>query len=370
MRADPSDDRLRDILGEPLGHGRDDPFRLSTGTGVRDSGLEAPSGNDVQKPPLPPELVRQLSFFQAVRLLEMRVARLLPGHVPVGAGPVTREGLRFKVSTALDFPTTDLASVGWLTEPDGTAQRVALTTHFLGLVGASSPLPLAYAQEVLQDEETHPQLRDFLDVFHHRLLSLLYQSWRVHRPEVSGLTGGDGLVAALGELVGLPPLTPDAEASLRFMGLFSLSTRPGEGLALLLRQSLGLPVTVVPLRLRRVEIPASERVRFGGAERRHRLSRNLVLGRRIWDRSGAIRLELGPLTRGQLEAFAPGGKLLPRLRALVGHYLAQPLDVQVVLRVPPGELPRVRLGGPHKTRLGRLAVLTRAREEVWVRVEK
>lgn len=376
--------------------------------------------------PIPFELLRQMDFFQAVRLLQVLLRgdapRTLassgelnpipsgvapesvaaPSAPPVGLpGPLTAERLRFRVSPSMTFPNRDLASVEWATpRQDSRHSHVVLTTHFLGLIGSDSPLPLSYVQEVLTEDEEHPQLRAFLDLFHHRLLSLLFRTWQKPRVEQEPLSV-DGLLRQLAALVGLTgsrgirvtdslvgahpssvgksgmvAATPECHTphaadplSLRHQGLFSLSTRPAEGLRLLFEEVLNMPVKVIPFRLRRVEIPPSERFRFGTPGQARQLSQNLVLGRRIWDRSGAITVELGPVRQAQLSGFEPGAPLVPELLRRAALYLEHPLEIRLELRVPPEEMPRVRLGGRHKTRLGRLAVLTRARREVRVRLE-
>lgn len=290
----------------------------------------------------------------------------------------------------MTFPNRDLASIEWASQrEDMPSSQVVLTTYFLGLMGSDSPLPLSYVQEVLLEDEDHPQLRAFLDLFHHRLLSLLFRSWQKPRVEQAPLSV-DGLLRQLVALVGLTGsrIMPDAASqaghstsaegppdplSLRHNGLFLMATRPAEGLRLLFQEVLNMPVRVIPFRLRRVEIPSSERFRFGTQGQTqgqtHRLSQNLVLGRRIWDRSGAITVELGPVQREQLAEFEPGASRVPELRRRASLYLEHPLEIRLELRVPPEEMPRVRLGGPHKTRLGRRAVLTRARREVRIRLE-
>lgn len=361
-----------------------------------------PVADKTGEPLMPFELLRRLDFFQAVRVLRVLLRERAEIHPGDPQRQPYEDALRFRVSTSMAFPSRDLESIEWEAQsPESEPTRAVLTTHFLGLVGADSPLPLSYVQEVLWEEDEHPQLRAFLDMFHHRLLELLFLAWQKPRAEQDPLTA-NGMLRQLAALVGLagegshtemrklPPQAAEESAaspalnttslttenddpdalSLRHLGLFSLSTRPAEGLRLLLEEALGMPVKVVPLRLRQVEIPPSERFRFGAGERRHRLSRNLVLGRRLWDRSGAITVEIGPINREQLNSFGPDEPLLPELRRRASLFLEHPLDLGLELRVPPDEMPRVRLGGTDKTRLGRRAVLTRARQEVRVKMRE
>ena len=106
------------------------------------------------------------SFFQALRLLR-RCG---------GAGeesPGDREGadrsLRIRPDLSLGFPASDVARIE---ETPGGPAGYRVTVSFLGLYGASSPLPTFYTEdlidEMLADSTT---TRDFLDIFHHQLIS-------------------------------------------------------------------------------------------------------------------------------------------------------------------------------------------------------
>ena len=63
------------------------------------------------------------------------------------------------------------------------------------------------------------------------------------------------------------------------------------------------------------------------------LGRGAVAGAQVWDRQSKFRLQLGPLTLGQYEAFLPGGTLIQKLVDWVRLYLCFELewDVRLVL---------------------------------------
>ena len=81
--------------------------------------------------------------------------------------------LRFSPSTVRDFTPA---------KEDAPAR---LTVNFLGLFGPNGPLPLhitEYALDRLRVQ--HPTLVAFLNLFHHRMLSLFYRTWAVHQKTV------------------------------------------------------------------------------------------------------------------------------------------------------------------------------------------
>src|SRR5690606_21819791 len=110
------------------------------------------------------------NFYQAVRVLE----RLDFDRQPVGHdASVQRECVRFRSLLSLSFPPSDLYAYNEPKEGDGPPH---LTVTFLGLFGPSGALPRAYT-ELLLERARHKDftLREFLDLFNHRLTSLFYR---------------------------------------------------------------------------------------------------------------------------------------------------------------------------------------------------
>ena len=129
-------------------------------------------------------------FFELMGFLE----RTHPQAKRVGEqGPFAQEVVQLRHDPSLRFATREVTSVESLIADNSVhankAHAFSVTTAFLGLTGASSPLPTYLAEEVAQaDDEDNPQVtREFLDLFHHRLLSLLYRGVSHHSiaPEIA-----------------------------------------------------------------------------------------------------------------------------------------------------------------------------------------
>ena len=109
----------------------------------------------------------RFNFFQAVRLLQQTT----PGCAPVGyQGPVDQEAIRFRPVLDMAFAASDVAKITKSDGPDGRP-RYDIATTFMSVYGAVSPLPTYFTEDLLnQDDESLQQ--EFLDLFHHRAISL------------------------------------------------------------------------------------------------------------------------------------------------------------------------------------------------------
>jgi predicted component of type VI protein secretion system len=107
------------------------------------------------------------------------------------------------------------------------------------------------ARSWLNPGEADRGLRDFLDIFHHRILSLFYRSWeKSHFPVVYERNGRDPITQHVGDLVGMaadPPADAPARhrSALRFYaGLLLPQPRSALGLEQLLEGVFDVPVEV------------------------------------------------------------------------------------------------------------------------------
>jgi type VI secretion system protein ImpH len=137
------------------------------------------------------EQPHRFDFFQAMRLLE-KIARQEAGEQgearSVGYdGPPDREAVRLRVLCSRNFPAGEVYSIvdrkrdsGKQTGPRDA--RFAMVVSFMGLFGPNGVLPLHYTQTILDRVRRKDYaLRDFIDLFHHRLISMFYRAWEKYR---------------------------------------------------------------------------------------------------------------------------------------------------------------------------------------------
>ncbi len=287
----------------------------------------------------------RFDFFQAVRLLEA----LHRDHPRVGCALTPAEDfLRFGQAASMSFAPSTLQRY---------EQRAALPprliVHFFGLLGPNGPLP-AHITEFAHEREFNAHdstLVEFLNVFHHRLLSQFYRAWAVNqkavdfdRPEESRFARYFGSLFGLGmESLQNRDAVSDS-AKLFFSGRLAPQCRNSEGLAAILTSFFGLPVRVETFAGRWLELPADSLCRLGESPASGSLGQTTLVGARMWDCQLNFRLRLGPMTLAELENLLPDGESFHRLKAWVMNYVGDEFfwDAQLVLKA--AEVPQISLG--------------------------
>lgn len=122
------------------------------------------------------------SFFQAVHIAELESGR---DEIIGRVGPVAEEPVRFRGQFGLGFPSSEIGAVRLdpATGDEGAWRKVEMEATLLGLYGSVSPLPSDVTEMIIQQDDSGT-MRDFLDIFNHRLVSLLYRVWRKARVDL------------------------------------------------------------------------------------------------------------------------------------------------------------------------------------------
>lgn len=256
--------------------------------------------------------------------------------------------IRLAQQPSLAFAPSTLASF----EPGQDGRPPRLEVLFLGLFGPNGPLPLRLT-EYARDRQRNagdPTFERFLDVFHHRMLSLFYRAWASAQPTVSfDRPASDRFGVYVASLLGLgmPSLRhrdamPDL-AKLHYAGQLVGQTRHAEGLRAILAGFFKLPVAIAEFIGEWLALPEPSRCRLGESRETGTLGVTAFVGGRVWGCQDKFRILFGPLSLADYRRLLPGGDSLPRLVAVVRNYIGEPLnwDVQLVLRkedIPPCKL--------------------------------
>jgi type VI secretion system protein ImpH len=324
----------------------------------------------------------EFEFAQAVRLLEM----LADG--PAGPPPV-EEALRVKAHLSMAFPPSAVHAVE---PPTADRPQPAVTVSFLGMTGPCGALPLHYTHLLMRlAREGHgterTALRDWLDLFNHRAVSLFFRAWekyrfpvpyfrearRPHRADAPGRTREpDAFTGSLLALVGLgvPGLRrrlrveapPDDESAggkrlaevddlalLHYAGLFAQKPHNAAGLEAILADYFGQAARVVQFTGQWLVLEPASRSRLADDGGNCELGVNAVAGERVWDVVSKFRVRLGPLCYADFAEFLPDPapvalrKGFFLLSQLVRLYAGMELDFEVQLALRGDEVPACEL---------------------------
>jgi len=336
--------------------------------------LEASPSAPTDLAEAPPSLLERLlnhavefDFFQAVWLLERYYSG--DGTAVGQRGPVSDEILRFRPSVSMGFPATDLCRMVPYRQRASSDPSYMLEVAFLGLYGVSTPLPLHYAVDVLRGAEPaligadeaadeaeqagrppgSSPVRDFLDVFHHRLISLFFRSWMKYRFERAfTIPQRDAITGYLRLLGGQPP-TSDADTLgvspmrlLRYLGALTQHPHSASTLeGLLCDYWDDKPVSVGQFVGRWVAIDAADQNRLGAANAS--LGMDLTVGEQVFDLAGRFKIRVGPVDWETFRSFVPGGSRFQQTQALTRFYCSDPLAFVIEVVLKPGAVPETQL---------------------------
>jgi type VI secretion system protein ImpH len=294
-------------------------------------------------------------FFQAVRLL----SRMYPQRQVVGRFSNPRDEVaRFGAHVSVAFPASEIQALARPAEGP-----VSLTVNFMGLTGPLGALPLAYSNLVIERVRAKDgAMRDFFDLFNHRIVSLFCQAWEKYRFAIAYERGErDRFSYQVRALIGLgtPGLenrqnVPD-DSLLYYSGLLGLHARSATSLQQLLIDYFGVPVEVDQFVGAWYPVERDLQCCLGLEKSdSERLNLGALVGDEIWDQQSRVRVRMGPLALGQYLDFLPGGEAHRQIRALTAFFAKGEFDVEVQLvlkrsDVPPCEL---KLGGEMAPQLG------------------
>ena len=329
--------------------------------------------------PLIEEMGQQIhgfDFFQAVRLLQAHWRQ----RPRIGTSKVPDEDpVRFGQRPSLAFAPSTLDAL-----EGGDPPR--LFVHFFGLFGPNGPLPFHltdYARRramgqkdplgdalgqmggrtSAKDAAELPTgrkdftLSAFMDIFHHRFISLFFRAWACQqqtvdfdRPEdqrfpfyVGSFLGLANEADVDGRFCPFPdalPLWP----KLYHAGWLASPTRNREGLEAILDDYFEMPVEIRTFVGRWFGLPEENRCLLGRSPDTGCLGMTAIVGTRTWQRQLSFRIRLGPMSAADLRRMLPGGDSFRRLRSWVLNYVGEEYVVEVQLLVQAAQVPAACLG--------------------------
>lgn len=310
----------------------------------------------------------RFSFFQAVRLLELIADEgdFLPdgANKPIGRDNAPgQEVLRLKGWPSKSFPATEICSLE-ITQGKQESQRppVEVAVSFMGMYGPSGVLPPHYTQQIIEEKrgEGSGPLRDFYDIFNHRVLSLFYRAWEKYRFYVGferrrfhRSVEPDLFSQSLFSLVGLgsDSLRNRMEISddlfVYYGGHFSCQPRNCISLERMLGDIFRLPIDVEQFHGQWLQIEPDEISSMPSASNPRgvncRLGFDVVAGTRVWTVENKFRIRVGPVGYEQFKEFMPGQYRLAQIAQIVRQYVGPTFDFDVQVILQADDVPQCHL---------------------------
>lgn len=270
---------------------------------------------------------------------------------PVGTAPRPRaEPFRLGQQPSLFFAPREIASAH---DADG---RLKVRLFGLGMLGPNGPLPI-HVTEIARDREQSRHdstLVNFLDIFHHRYLTLLYRAW-ASAQAAAGLDRPDDerfsfYVASLAGLdiseIGHGPLPPHARLSAS--AHLVREARNPDGLRMTLERYFGVPVAIDEYVFNWISVDGDERSYLGKPGAASTMTVGALLGEQVADRQHTFRVVVGPLDIDAYLRFTPQGADLPRLVEWVRTFMGYEFEWELELRLKPQSAPPAILGGAQR----------------------
>lgn len=288
------------------------------------------------------------SFAQAVELSRLHLRGKAP-DAPKGV-------LRYTVNPSLAFPPSDVESLEF--KSDGGGDRAEFMLNLMGLHGAGSPVPAYFTEHVAKHQDEDCALREFLNIFNHHLVELLYGTWFKYRyPLQYEENAADKLSQRFFSFAGLGHKKLRAGKNLNwarilaYMGLISFKSDASGSLESILRYYFGhSEVEIVPCVQRKVSIPLEQRCALGLENAS--LGVDCMLGEALLDQTGKFRVRISNLSWKRFNSFLPCADIFKELQSLMGFVLRSRLHFDVELRLKPEEIKPLHLSEKNVCRLG------------------
>ena len=259
----------------------------------------------------------RFSFIQVIRLL-----RIFLDHKGK-TEDLLREHVFVEPLVSLAFPGTDVYE---LRKKD---EKYVISATFLGLYGPSSPLPVYYTEEIINEHLDEKSVKkDFLDIFNHPFYELFVRIWNKYRVWLKILDEkNDEAYRFVFSFLGLDAVNVDHQKDrdfLRYAPLFSQRPRSAPGLRSIVADFLHEKKVKLEQCLRhKIRIAVEQRCCLGSGN--CSLGIDATIGEEIETRNLRVKLVAGPLKQKEFLRAMPGFQGFRKLKRYIRLYLEQSL---------------------------------------------
>ena len=292
----------------------------------------------------------RFDFFQLVRLLEDESKQNATNEVG-NFTPAISEAIKFRTNPHLNFEPAPIKALKRINDK----QQTELEVNFWGLNGSSGTLPFHYSELISQRLRNNDHaLKDFVDIFNHRSLSLFYKAWQKHRPWLKQ-PGKDEALSKYHVnhhqeiLKGLTGLSGEKNASfnkpegawLNYPGFAAARVSSPSMLKQAIHHHFDLTVDIKEFKGQWETMPTDVRSQLADRKSNgmnNALGVNALLGSRCWNAQNRFEIEIIDIEYEQFMTFSPGSEKLNALYQLIKFKVGTELDFDLTLKVQKNKL--------------------------------
>ena len=263
---------------------------------------------------------------------------------------------RFFSNPKINFPAGDIEQVAI---QDEEGKRIfQIITNFLGLQGASGPLPGSILDEIAESSYDNESIQaQYLDFFNHHLLAIFHQIWRKYKyyirfkPDFSD-NYSRNILNILGlskDFIGFSHL--NWNKIFYYIGIIQSVLRTPQILADIIRHYFDLDDVFIEEHVRQlVEVENEQKNKLG--MQNMMLGNNFISGDKVESFSNKFRVNIDNLTISEFYQFLPNTEKYKHLQELIRFLLKDPLPYDISLGLHPDTQSTFILGKDNSSWLG------------------
>ena len=263
---------------------------------------------------------------------------------------------RFFTNPKINFPAGDIEQVAI---QDEEGKRIfQIITNFLGLQGASGPLPGSILDEIAESSYDNESIQaQYLDFFNHHLLAIFHQIWRKYKyyirfkPDFSD-NYSRNILNILGlskDFIGFSHL--NWNKIFYYIGIIQSGIRTPQILADIIRHYFDLDDVFIEEHVRQlVEVENEQKNKLG--MQNMMLGNNFISGDKVESFSNKFRVNIDNLTISEFYQFLPNTEKYKHLQELIRFLLKDPLPYDISLGLHPDTQSTFILGKDNSSWLG------------------
>ena len=297
---------------------------------------------------------QSFDLMQSISILERKAVR--DGFSEVGIKDNRPEGIRFSGKISLIFEASDLTSVERRSDK---CIAYAVQSPIMVLLGTGGAMPEPFTELVMYRNSIKDfSTSEFLDIFHNKFLSLFYLARKKRYQGLSWESGDKSIVARASNLLGALGREKEKKEKgdvdwIRHVGLLCGIPRSMVGLLSILKDRFGFEqIDGQQFIGCWYELRPEDTCVLDSSSQGPVLSKNAVLGKKIWDQTAGIKLSITNLSWSTLKKFLPGGQDFLPMKKIIQRYLSRDIRVQILLKPKRDQIKNLKLSKSSECILG------------------